>query len=56
MELDGILDRTIEGAGLGGNIQRLKAEAYAWPGEAGRRAVDALMAIQRGLSGKDGME
>jgi hypothetical protein len=44
--LDGIIGKE----GKKEAIRRLKDEAYMYPGEAGKRAVDALLAIKDGLS------
>jgi hypothetical protein len=46
--IEGALDRAIGGITSGGKgeiIERLKNEAYMFPGEAGRRTVDALLEI-----------
>jgi hypothetical protein len=43
--LDGIIGKE----GKKEAIRRLKSEAYMYPGEAGKRAVDALVAIKDGL-------
>jgi CDP-glycerol glycerophosphotransferase (TagB/SpsB family) len=48
-QIEKFLDGIIGNGGKKEAIRRLKNEAYMYPGEAGKRAVDALAAIQNGL-------
>jgi hypothetical protein len=47
--IEELLDGIIGEEGKKEAIRRLKNEAYMYPGEAGRRTVDALMTIKNGL-------
>jgi hypothetical protein len=47
--IEELLDETIRNEGKKATIRKLKSEAYRYPGEAGKRAVDALLTIKDGL-------
>jgi hypothetical protein len=50
--IEDLLDGIIGKEGKKEDIRRLKNEAYMYPGEAGRRIVDALLSIRDGLTEK----
>jgi CDP-glycerol glycerophosphotransferase (TagB/SpsB family) len=47
--IEKLLDGVIGEEGKKETIRRLKNEAYMYPGEAGKRTVDALLTIKKGL-------
>jgi hypothetical protein len=51
--IEELLDRIIGEEGKKEAISRLKNEAYMYPGEAGKRTVDALLSIRDGLPEKE---
>jgi hypothetical protein len=53
-DLERILDKAVEGAKTGGIIEKLKTQAWASPGEAGRRTVDRLLSIMKIIVNKTG--
>jgi hypothetical protein len=49
VRIEELLDGIIGKAGKKETIDKLKNEAYMYPGEAGKRVADALLAIKDGL-------